>query len=92
MFISMREIVTGKMGSNEVETSVQSSALTNLKEQLLRNPKSHNQAITSSTRDQGKSGNDEVMAGLAQQGRKVPCVQASAGADFILGVVLARGC
>lgn len=75
----------GKMGSNEVETSVPSSVLTNLKEQLLRDPKSHNQAITSSARDQGKSSNDEVMAGLAQQRRKGLCVQASAGAAFISG-------
>lgn len=34
MLISMRETVMGKMGSNEVETSAQSSVLTNLKEQL----------------------------------------------------------
>lgn len=38
MLISMRGTVMGKMGSNEVETSVQSSVLANLKEQLLRNP------------------------------------------------------
>lgn len=60
MLISMRETVMGKVESNEVETSVQSSVLTNLKEQLLRNPCSHNQAITSSTGDQEKSGNDEM--------------------------------
>lgn len=38
MLISMRQTVMGKMGSNEAETSVQSSLLTNLKEQLLRDP------------------------------------------------------
>lgn len=37
MLISVRETVMGKMGSSEVETSVQSSVLTNLKEQLWRN-------------------------------------------------------
>lgn len=68
MLVSMREIVMGKMGSNEVETSVQSTVLTNLKEQLLRNISSHNQAITSSTRDQGKSGNDEMRQAWHSRG------------------------
>lgn len=92
MLICMREIVMSKVGSNEAETSAHSSVVTDLKEQLFRNPLGHDQAITTSSSDPGRSGNGEVMAGLAQRGRDGLDVQASAGDVFILGVVVAHGC